>query len=308
MVGKKGPVALSLLMAAIVACLFVACGPAATLELPPRSTATPTPTPTPRPTFAPRPSPTPTPTAPPSPTPTPTATPTPKPTPTPTPTAMPTPTPRPTPTPAPTPTPTPIADSDGDGLTDAEERRLGTNPFQRDSDVDGLTDSEELRKGTNPLFPDTDRDGVVDGDDLFPLADSGLSVSVLSFRDRSPGGADLFGSGDPYFVVIVGQEKKNSRVYTDQSLVENVEPFTFAVPDNLRYISVEVQAWDSDANADDIYDISSKPGITGDAPVLKTEFDRLSGEIVLEGDGTADGSMQGLQAVVTVRIESQPKN
>jgi outer membrane protein OmpA-like peptidoglycan-associated protein len=55
-------------------------------------------------------------------------------------------------------------DSDGDGLTDAEERQLGTDPFNPDTDGDGLSDWEEVRiYGTDPLNPDSDYDGLTDG-------------------------------------------------------------------------------------------------------------------------------------------------
>jgi hypothetical protein len=37
-------------------------------------------------------------------------------------------------------------DSDGDGLTDDEERRLGTNPNNRDTDDDGYSDYDELNR------------------------------------------------------------------------------------------------------------------------------------------------------------------
>ena len=56
-----------------------------------------------------------------------------------------------------------LNDSDCDGLTDDEERVLGTNPYNPDSDGDGLTDYQEVRiYFTNPLNPDTDGDGVSD--------------------------------------------------------------------------------------------------------------------------------------------------
>ncbi|OGF18744.1 hypothetical protein A3I35_00560 [Candidatus Falkowbacteria bacterium RIFCSPLOWO2_02_FULL_45_15] len=60
-----------------------------------------------------------------------------------------------------------ITDTDGDGLTDGEERRLGTNVNSSDSDGDDLFDREEGRVyKTDPLNPDTDGDGYQDGDEV----------------------------------------------------------------------------------------------------------------------------------------------
>ena len=57
-----------------------------------------------------------------------------------------------------------ITDTDGDGLTDGEEKRLGTDPNNSDTDGDGLFDREEVRiYKTNPLITDTDGDGYTDG-------------------------------------------------------------------------------------------------------------------------------------------------
>ncbi|WP_010095216.1 hypothetical protein [Ornithinibacillus scapharcae] len=54
-------------------------------------------------------------------------------------------------------------DSDNDGLTDEEERQLGTDPFNPDTDGDGVTDFDEVRKfKTNPLNKDSDGDGLTD--------------------------------------------------------------------------------------------------------------------------------------------------
>lgn len=54
-------------------------------------------------------------------------------------------------------------DSDGDGLSDDQERGLGTNPFAADTDGDGLFDAEEVNKYfTNPNLADTDGDGFSD--------------------------------------------------------------------------------------------------------------------------------------------------
>jgi outer membrane protein OmpA-like peptidoglycan-associated protein len=58
-------------------------------------------------------------------------------------------------------------DCDEDGLTDPEEKRLGTDPCNADTDGDSLTDFEEVRThGTNPLSPDTDSDGLRDPDEI----------------------------------------------------------------------------------------------------------------------------------------------
>jgi len=46
-------------------------------------------------------------------------------------------------------------DSDGDGLTDEEERRLGTDPFNPDTDGDGYPDGLEVALGSNPLDPNS---------------------------------------------------------------------------------------------------------------------------------------------------------
>ena len=83
-------------------------------------------------------------------------------------------------------------DSDGDGLLDADERAIGTDPFNPDTDGDGLLDGQEafcalaepatdeangaprqeedvaIWPGeccTDPLNPDSDFDGIPDGED-----------------------------------------------------------------------------------------------------------------------------------------------
>jgi serine/threonine protein kinase len=64
-------------------------------------------------------------------------------------------------------TPAPGQDSDGDGLSDEQERAIGTDPFNPDTDYDLLTDGEEvLTIGTNPLDRDTDKDVLLDGDEV----------------------------------------------------------------------------------------------------------------------------------------------
>ena len=61
-------------------------------------------------------------------------------------------------------------DSDRDGLSDAEERELGTDPNDSDTDDDNIPDGHEVRNlRTDPRNPDTDGDGLRDGDDPDPL-------------------------------------------------------------------------------------------------------------------------------------------
>ncbi len=60
-------------------------------------------------------------------------------------------------------------DFDHDGLTNGQERTLGTDPANPDSDGDGLSDGLEVARGTNPVNPDTDGDGLIDSVDPDPL-------------------------------------------------------------------------------------------------------------------------------------------
>lgn len=55
-------------------------------------------------------------------------------------------------------------DSDKDGLTDGEEKKLGTSNSDFDTDGDGLSDQAELQNTkTDPIKADTDNDGFADG-------------------------------------------------------------------------------------------------------------------------------------------------
>ena len=65
-------------------------------------------------------------------------------------------------------------DSDGDGLTDSEEKNLGTDPFNADSDNDGFNDGVEIKAGTNPL----------DAND-YPGVFRGFDFSLLQLMDEN---------------------------------------------------------------------------------------------------------------------------
>jgi hypothetical protein len=65
-----------------------------------------------------------------------------------------------------------LIDSDGDGLSDDQERAIGTDPLNPDTDGDGLSDGVEVKMGLDPLTPnlitscnpdlDTDQDKLND--------------------------------------------------------------------------------------------------------------------------------------------------
>ena len=58
-------------------------------------------------------------------------------------------------------------DRDNDGLSDDEEKEIGTNIFKADSDSDGLFDISEVNVyKTDPLTADTDGDGFLDGEEV----------------------------------------------------------------------------------------------------------------------------------------------
>jgi hypothetical protein len=85
-------------------------------------------------------------------------------------------------------------DSDGDGLTDAEEKEIGTDPNNPDTDGDGLTDGQEIAFGSDPLQRDSDDDGLSDFDEFMAntnprLADTdgdGFSDSAEVYLGTNP--------------------------------------------------------------------------------------------------------------------------
>ena len=58
-------------------------------------------------------------------------------------------------------------DADLDGVSDDQEKQLGTDPKNIDTDGDGVIDPEEVNTyHTDPLKSDTDADGFGDGAEL----------------------------------------------------------------------------------------------------------------------------------------------
>ena len=70
-------------------------------------------------------------------------------------------------------------DSDGDGLTNIEEKNIGTNPQLYDTDGDTLSDYQEYKiKGTNPLKENTDNDRYKDNEDPNPKTINSALINI----------------------------------------------------------------------------------------------------------------------------------
>jgi uncharacterized protein (DUF1800 family) len=91
-----------------------------------------------------------------------------------------------------------MSDADQDGLTALQEYNGGVNstdPNNPDTDGDGLTDGEERALGTNPLCPDTDGDGISDGDEVHVTHTNPLLAD--SDGDGAPDSLELRVGTDP---------------------------------------------------------------------------------------------------------------
>jgi hypothetical protein len=90
-------------------------------------------------------------------------------------------------------------DSDGDGLTDAEEERHGTDPYDKDTDGDYYWDGDELENGFDPLDPDShpvrdsDGDGFTNTEEIEAATDPTDSSDT---PERSRGDSDGDGLSD----------------------------------------------------------------------------------------------------------------
>jgi glycerophosphoryl diester phosphodiesterase len=75
-------------------------------------------------------------------------------------------------------------DSDQDGLTDQEEKMIGTDPFKADTDGDGYSDGKEVESGYDPLRP-------APGDKIVPGAQSSsISSGAQSSAAATTSSAD----------------------------------------------------------------------------------------------------------------------
>jgi thiol-disulfide isomerase/thioredoxin len=102
------------------------------------------------------------------------------------------------------------ADSDEDGLSNRQEKRLGTDPENADSDGDGLSDFDEVEiHGTDPLNVDSDGDSYEDGWEITEGTDP-LSDQSRIYTGYWPYNPDKGAIDDPGFT---GALKAGARVW-----------------------------------------------------------------------------------------------
>jgi hypothetical protein len=124
-------------------------------------------------------------------------------------------------------------DSDGDGLTDAEEKILGTDPTNPDTDGDGISDGVEVKVGRNPLvsepvagcmnyFTDTDGDGLTDCEEMLLGTDPSLADTD---GDGLPDIVELSG-GTNYLVRDDGLDNDGDGATNGEELLMNSDAWT----------------------------------------------------------------------------------
>ena len=76
-------------------------------------------------------------------------------------------------------------DNDNDGLTDEQEKKIGSDPGNPDTDGDGIPDGIEVKNGTDPLNPDTEPPvGTVTIDDGKDFTNSTLAWVDVTWFDN----------------------------------------------------------------------------------------------------------------------------
>ena len=97
-----------------------------------------------------------------------------------------------------------LIDSDGDGISDEDERGIGTDPFNPDTDGDGYDDGEEVVAGSDPLDPHDTPHTLILNSPAGGLAAQGtpaikhLPLSVLFGASTRPPDSPADPSGESY--------------------------------------------------------------------------------------------------------------
>ena len=175
-------------------------------------------------------------------------------------------------------------DPDGDGLSNAQERIVGTSPTAfdtdgdgagdgaGDADGDGLSNAEEFAYGTSPVLADTDDDGVSDYDEIH--ADP----------PTDPCDPDMDGDGMPN-----GWERRNGFRQDDASdAAGDADLDGLSNLDECRF-GTDPRSWDTDGDG------------------LSDAFEaRVLGSDPLRADMDGDGLLDGDEFGCVVRTDEVP--
>ena len=118
------------------------------------------------------------------------------------------------------PDPEPPLDWDKDGLSDIDERIVGTDIFVTDTDQDGLNDSAEVENGLEPLIQDTQED--YDSDSLTNLQEVNLGLDPLNNDTDQDGmldGWEVYFKTNPFI--------DDTDLDPDNDTLTNIEEYTY---------------------------------------------------------------------------------
>jgi len=190
-------------------------------------------------------------------------------------------------------------DSDGDGLTDSYEISIGTDPYDPTTDSDAWNDGDEVLKYyTNPLLADTDGDTVRDDQDYDPLNDLQVTVRIKEVFARDLVDAD--GADFWWIVWVNGNIRSSASPWAwNQNHIYPAWTTTVNVPDNVRYVSIEIGLLDYQGGGNNLWcDIDDTGQYNNDQ--LELTYDVCTGSWSeedypsdLSGYGHTDGTFDG---------------
>ena len=170
-------------------------------------------------------------------------------------------------------------DRDGDGLSDKEEKRLGTNKDLADSDTDGLSDGAELSQyRTHPLRMDSDNDGLSDFQEI--------RTYLTDPRKRDTDGDDLSDSEEVFTYKTNPLEMdsdKDKLSDKDEIITHRTDPNRTDSDGDGLDDGLEITQYITDPLSKD----SDNDGLTDQEEVNKIKTDPLNPDT--DGDGLKDG-------------------
>lgn len=193
------------------------------------------------------------------------------------------------------------ADYDKDGLTNAQEKALGTDQRNPDTDGDGLNDGEEVNiHKSNPLKPDTDGDGLTDYAEVVKYKTSPINPDsdgdFLTDGEEVARKTDPLNSDSDSDKLTDGDEVKN---YSTDPLNEDTDGDGLNDGEEVLKYNTNPKAVDTDADGlkdgEEVLKFKTNPtqadtdadGLKDGLELLQYKTDALKPDT--DGDGLADG-------------------